>query len=106
MDSFRLQRWQLERISDKVGESLKYLTQLQRRMEKTSFSPGDPLFVRVSEAQKAMQSLFMECHYLMCDGGVGRPSCRTNPDPMVTGGLRNDLCLTDQPVSCWPKGAI
>lgn len=76
MDSDHLQRWQVEKIRDIVRERLTYLTRFKSRIEKAGFSQGDPLFQCVAAAQAAAQALFMECHYLSCESGVGRPKKR------------------------------
>jgi hypothetical protein len=42
-------------------------------MEKRGFLPSDRLFQLVQQAEKDLQALFMELHYLSCSSGVGKP---------------------------------
>src|SRR5262249_7692802 len=72
MDSTQLQPWQARRIRDALRPALGYLSRLQRRMELTGFPPGDPLYLATVRAQRAMQDLLVELHYLSCQSGVGR----------------------------------
>jgi hypothetical protein len=41
-------------------------------MELTGFPPDDRLYVATVKAQKALESLLIDLHYLSCEGGVGR----------------------------------
>jgi len=57
---------------DRLRPTVDYLSRLQKRMDKRGFPDDDCLLLLVCDAQKALQSLCMEIHYLSCDG-VGRP---------------------------------
>src|SRR5258708_4698110 len=72
MDQKSLKRWQLQRISDAIGTSLRYLGRLRRRMERTGFLGSDPLYQLVRKAEVDLQDLCMALHYLACESGVGR----------------------------------
>jgi len=72
MDQSKLQPWQARKIREALQPALGYLTRLQRRMEVTGFPPDDRLYVAAVKAQKSLQSLLVELHYLSCDSGVGR----------------------------------
>jgi len=41
-------------------------------MELTGFPPDDELYVLTVKAQRDMQDLLMEVHYLSCESGVGQ----------------------------------
>jgi hypothetical protein len=68
-----IERWQAARLRDGVGPTVGYLSRLRDRMDKVGFVPSDPLYNRVRKAYEALQALFMELHYLSCNG-TGRPS--------------------------------
>ncbi len=48
-----------------------YLLRLRDRMAKV-VAPNDPLLAMVREAYDAMHRLYVEMHYRLCEGGVGR----------------------------------
>ena len=73
MNSQQLTRQQAETIFRALQPKLGYLSKLRRRMEQTGFPPDDKLFRLTVAAQDALQSLYIETHYLSCHGGVGRP---------------------------------
>ena len=73
MNSRSLKRWQTSKIQEPLSPALGYLTRLKRRMELTGFPPDDTLYVAAVQAQRAMQDLLVELHYLSCENGVGRP---------------------------------
>jgi hypothetical protein len=70
MDS--LEPWQAERIMERLQPSLAYLNRLRRRMERRGFPPNGRLYRMVSEAQEAVNDLYVELHYCSCDSGIGR----------------------------------
>jgi hypothetical protein len=72
VDSLKLRPWQARKIAALLQPAVGYLTRLQRRMEVTGFPPNDPLYVATVQAQRAMQSLLVDLHYLACESGVGR----------------------------------
>ena len=61
-------------MSAQLLPALAYLDRLQDRMEKRGFTADDKLYQLVCKAQRIMQELVMELHYLSCLGGVGRKS--------------------------------
>jgi hypothetical protein len=73
MDSRTIQRWQAEKLHRTLQPTLGFLHRLRDRMLKAGFLPDDPLFVRVCRAYDALHRLFIDLHYLSCDG-TGRPS--------------------------------
>ena len=73
MDRESLTKEQAKKINASVQPSLAYLFRLRERMVKTGFPPADPLLKLVDQAYDSMHRLFVELHYLSCDGG-GRPS--------------------------------
>ena len=73
MDRDSLTKEQAKTINAKVQPSLGYLFRLRERMVKKGFPPSDPLLTLVDKAYDSMHRLFVELHYLSCDG-VGRPS--------------------------------
>jgi hypothetical protein len=65
---------QFDSLSDVPRQpSLAYLFRLREPMVKRGFPPADPLLMLVEKAYDSMHRLFVELHYLSCDG-VGRPS--------------------------------
>jgi hypothetical protein len=66
-----LERWQIERIKEKVGPMLNYLGRLRTRMEKTGRHNGK-LYKLVAQAYNAVHSLNVDLHYLSCGHGVYR----------------------------------
>jgi hypothetical protein len=79
MDSDDLQPWQIERIQKALQPKLEYLTRLKSRMETVGFVANDPLYRLVKDARDAVQSLYVEIHYLSCNGGVGRRPKANSP---------------------------
>jgi len=73
MDSQSLKAWQARRIHRSLQPQLKYLYRLRSRMEKVGFPASDPLFQQVSQAYDSVHALFIQLHYLSCEG-VGKPS--------------------------------
>jgi hypothetical protein len=73
MDRDSITKDRAKAINASVQPSLGYLYQLRERMVKTGFPPGDPLITLMDQAYDSIHRLFIELHYLSCDG-VGRPS--------------------------------
>ena len=73
MDRDSVTKDQAKTINASVQPTLGYLYRLRERMTKTGFPQGDPLLKLVDQAYGSMHRLFIELHYLSCDG-VGRPS--------------------------------
>ena len=73
MDRESVTKDQAKTINASVQPSLAYLFRLRERMTKTGFPPDDPLLKLVDKAYDSMHRLFIELHYLSCDG-VGRQS--------------------------------
>jgi hypothetical protein len=73
MDRDSVTKDQAKIINASVQPSLSYLCRLRERMTKAGFLPGGPLFKLMDRAYDSMHRLFVELHYLSCDG-VGRPS--------------------------------
>jgi hypothetical protein len=70
MDS--LEPWQAERIMERLQPSLAYLNRLKRRMENRGFPPNGRLYRLVSDAQRAVNDLYIDLHYCSCKSGVWR----------------------------------
>jgi hypothetical protein len=73
MDGRQVQAWQAERIRKSLDPAHAYLGRLKGRMERLGFPATDPFYADVAAAQRAVQALWMHCHYLSCHSGVGRP---------------------------------
>jgi hypothetical protein len=72
MDSRTIKRWQAAKLHKTIQPTLGYLYRLRERMQEVGFLPGDPLFERVCQAYDSLHRLFIELHYLSCNG-TGRP---------------------------------
>jgi hypothetical protein len=72
MDSESIERHQAAQIRDTLRPMVGYLYRLRERMSQVGFLPSDPLFKRVDRAYDAMHALFVELHYLACEGGGKR----------------------------------
>jgi hypothetical protein len=72
MDSQDITPAQAAAIGKIIGQHLRYLGKLQRRMNQVGFLPADPLFRDVAEAYDAIHKLNVSLHYLSCSSGVGR----------------------------------
>jgi hypothetical protein len=62
-----LSREQIDRLSQQIGPMLRYLHQLQGRMDKVGFVPSDKLYRLVGEAFDAVHRLSVELHYMTCE---------------------------------------
>ena len=83
MDSSRISREQLRRLSETVGRHLRFLNRLQRRMDELRFAPDDALYRSAADARDAVAGLFITAHYCACESGVGRAA---PPSPTVPQG--------------------
>ena len=72
MDRDSITKDHAKTINASVQPSLGYLYRLRERMVKTGFPPGDPLLKLMDQAYASMHRLFIELHYLSCDGVGGR----------------------------------
>ena len=79
MERDDIKRWQAKKIAASLQPSLNYLLRLRQRMEKKGFVPGDPYYQLVSRAYDAMQTLWIQTHYLSCEG-AGAPSSKEDDD--------------------------
>jgi hypothetical protein len=79
MERDDIKRWQAAKISKSLQPSLSYLFRLRRRMEKKGFLPGDPYYQLVSAAYNAMHALWIQTHYLSCEG-AGRSSSKAEDE--------------------------
>ena len=73
MERDDIKKWQAAMVAKSLQPGLNYLFRLRARMEKAGFLPGDPYFVLVSAAYNAVHSLWVQTHYLSCEG-AGRAS--------------------------------
>jgi hypothetical protein len=73
MDRNSITKDQAKTLNAAIQPKLAYLYRLRERMTKAKFPPDDKLYCLVERAYDAMHRLFIELHYLSCDG-VGRPS--------------------------------
>jgi hypothetical protein len=72
MDSDTLTIEQAQKLSKLLYHAANLLIRLRERMERRGFPPNDRLYQCVCEAQRAMQSLTTEVHYLSLGAGGGR----------------------------------
>ena len=72
MDSRKLTADQADRMVAGLAPGRRYISKLKARMEQRKFPADDKLYVLTLEAQRALQDLFVELHYLSCQSGVGR----------------------------------
>jgi hypothetical protein len=79
MDSSKLRPWQCRKIIASLQRMTGYLSRLKRRMELTG--PNDPLYLLTVQAQRDMQTLLVELHYLSCESGVARSPSRGDDKP-------------------------
>jgi hypothetical protein len=68
MNSNTIKRWQAAKLNRTIHPAVGYLYRLRAQMQKVGFLPNDPLFKRVCATYDAMHGLFVELHYLSCDG--------------------------------------
>jgi hypothetical protein len=68
-----IERWQAAQLFKTLQPMVGYLSRLRTRMDKVGFVPSDPLYQRVRSAYESLQALFMQLHYLSCNG-TGQPS--------------------------------
>jgi hypothetical protein len=66
-----IETWQAAKIRASLQPSLKYLNELQTRMEKAGLHQ-EKLYQYVCVARKSLYELYIELHYLSCEGGVYR----------------------------------
>ncbi len=71
---------QAGKLRDVIGPQMCYLFRLRERMTKTGFLPDDKLYYLVDKAYDAMHKLFIELHYMSCQGGVCRPRKEVKAD--------------------------
>jgi hypothetical protein len=64
-----IERWQAEKLQEKIRPMLAYLHRLQYRMEKTGRHTGK-LYELVRNAHHAVHALSVDLHYRSCLGGV------------------------------------
>jgi hypothetical protein len=72
MDSSHLTPAQAAAIGKIIGQHLRYLGKLRKRMDQVGFPSTDPLYFDVCRAFDMAQALWMNLHYLSCTSGVGR----------------------------------
>jgi hypothetical protein len=68
MERDDIKRWQARKIAETLHPSLNYLFRLRQRMEKKGFAPGDPYYQMVCRAYDGVQALWVQTHYLSCEG--------------------------------------
>jgi hypothetical protein len=76
MDSKDLTPAQAAAVGKIIGEHLRYLGKLQRRMAELGFPHNDPLLFDVRRSFDMTQALWINLHYLSCGSGVGMPKRR------------------------------
>lgn len=77
MNSSNLTHEQLKELCRIIRRKLHFLGRLRQRMERLGFRPDDRLYLATTDAYNAVHALHVECHYLTCRGGVGRPQRET-----------------------------
>jgi hypothetical protein len=73
MSFTRLTREQAEAFRNKIRPILHFLLLCRRRMNTRGFDQNSRLYMLVDKAHSALQSLFVELHYISCGSGVGEP---------------------------------
>src|SRR5207237_7697457 len=94
---------QVDRLTNQIGQHLRYLNRLCKRMDRTHWPVDDPLRRRAIDARNAMQALYVEV--MTGTGDVGPPNHRTfraclavsaspRPSPNVAGDPQKILLVT------------
>ncbi|HKB00979.1 MAG TPA: hypothetical protein VKD90_02110 [Gemmataceae bacterium] len=65
---------QAEALRNLIQPRLAFLVRLRERMEQRGAVSTDKLYQLVRAAENALHSVYVEVHYLSCEGGTGRPS--------------------------------
>jgi len=73
MDSRTMTRRQAALLNKALQPAVGYLYRLRERMQKVGFLPSDPLYKLVCKAYDSLHALFVELHYLSCDGAGKNP---------------------------------
>jgi hypothetical protein len=63
--------WQAKKVRASLQPTMRYLGRLRDRMDKAGLRE-EKLYEHLCKAHLAMHDLYLELHYLACDGGVGR----------------------------------
>ena len=71
MDELDITREQAEKLRDRVGEMVRYLSALRRRLDDRHFPQNDRFRQRVEWAYDAVHGLWVTLHYMSCRGSVG-----------------------------------
>ncbi len=71
---------QAGKLNDVIGPQMGYLFRLRERMTKMGFLADDKLYQLVDKAYGAAHCLFIELHYMSCQGGVYRPHKEVKAD--------------------------
>jgi hypothetical protein len=66
-----IEPWQAKKIRAAIQPHLYYLNRLRDRMDKAALH-HEALYKSVCAAHQALRDLYVELHYLACEGGVGR----------------------------------
>jgi hypothetical protein len=69
----KIKRWQAARLHRLLQPSVGLLYRLRERMQKVGYVPSDRLYALVCKAYDALHAVYVDVHYLSCDG-VGRKS--------------------------------
>ncbi|MBI3408069.1 MAG: hypothetical protein HY040_06895 [Planctomycetes bacterium] len=70
--------WQATKVRASLQPNLNYLNRLRARMDRAGLHQEE-LFKLVCDAQEALRLLYVELHYLACDGGVYRERKESKP---------------------------
>ena len=76
MDELDITREQAEQMHNRVGEMLRYLVALRRRLDERHFPQNDRFRQRVEWAHDAVHGLWVTLHYMSCPGSVGESQRR------------------------------
>jgi hypothetical protein len=71
MDSSNLRPDQCRITRKRVMEMKRYLRRVNERMQRRRFPHDDQLWKRVSNAENALHSLWVDLHYRSCNMGLG-----------------------------------
>jgi hypothetical protein len=76
MDRFDLKKWQIDKMDEPIRKGLRYLCELNDRMDKVGWGKNDSLYLKILAARKAMAELRQTLGEL----GEQKPATYAYPD--------------------------